>query len=96
MAAVTFKKEVSVGTLIHLVGLAVTALLFWDRMDQRQKQLIEEAEQSRKRLERVEHYLSMKDPSYWQMIREMNFDPKKEEAQPHGKGRTVISKLQTR
>ncbi len=101
MPAITFKRELTIGTVVQLVGLAATAILFWDRIDSRQKQLIDEAEKSRLRLERVERYLSSKDSRYWEIIREMSFDfdrKKEEESQPNGShlSRTAaLGKLQT-
>jgi hypothetical protein len=68
MNRISFKPEVSIGALIHLAVLIVGGILFLNRVASNQKQILDDLRIDRARWERVEKYLSSKDPHYWEII----------------------------
>lgn len=73
---VTFKPEISVGTLLQIAMLIISGILFINRVSNeaaasrtKQAEILQELRVDRARWERVEKYLSSKDSNYWQIIR---------------------------
>ena len=71
---ITFKREISIGTLIQLVTLVISGIWFLSRVSLKQEQILLEQRNDRARWERVEKYLSSKDSHYWEIIRRFD-DP---------------------
>src|SRR5262249_16275167 len=68
----TINREISLGTIIHILALLLSTLWFADRFALRQEQLVKELRANSEKLERIEKYLSSKDPRYWQRVREFS------------------------
>lgn len=75
----TLKREISVSTLLQLTAMLLSALWFADRFEIRQETIVSEMRSIRAQIdrmeareERIEKYLSSKDPHYWQTIAELS------------------------
>jgi len=86
---VTFKPEISIGTIVQIVVLVASGILFINRVSRDQTQILQELRVDRTRWERVEKYLSSKDPHYWEIIR--HFD----ESQPASEARDPSASFPT-
>jgi sensor domain CHASE-containing protein len=67
-----------VSTILQLVAMLLSALWFADRFSLKQETMLQEIQDQRARMERieskldrVEKYLSSKDPRYWQTVSEL-------------------------
>lgn len=75
----TVRREISIGTLLQILAILISSLFYVARFEWRVDQLLEENKQMREELlrsseraERIERYLSSKDPRYWQSQREFS------------------------
>lgn len=62
-------KKINAGDILHLLEIAVLLIsvgIGYARFDAAAEKVFEQGQ----RLERVEHYLSSKDPQYWRLSRE--------------------------
>lgn len=68
----TIKREISIGTLLQLGGLLLSALWFAQRTTIKQDETLAELRVVHARVDRMEKYLSSKDPAYWEIIRRID------------------------
>jgi hypothetical protein len=66
---VTFKPEISIGTILQIAMLIVSGILFINRVSTKQTEILQELRTDHARWERVEKYLSSRDSHYWEIIR---------------------------
>ncbi len=70
----TVAREISVGTLMHIMVLILSTAWFAGRITLKQEEILDQLKQDHARIERIETYLAARDPHYWQTVRAFHLE----------------------
>jgi hypothetical protein len=80
----TIKREISLGLLLQLLGFLISGAYFAARFEGRMDAVLENegriaatVDEIRAREERIEKYLSTRDPHYWQTVKTLEEEKRK-------------------
>jgi hypothetical protein len=75
--AFAIEWKISLGAILQIAGLLVSGIYYVARVEGNMTQTRSTLEEMRSRQERIEKYLSSKDPNYWRVVGDLRTEEQK-------------------